>query len=65
MGVTARELEVLTLLADGLSNREIGERLYLSHRTVERHIANLTTKAGVERRSQLVAFAARAAAGSA
>jgi DNA-binding CsgD family transcriptional regulator len=65
MGVTARELEVLTLLADGLSNREIGERLYLSHRTVERHIANLTTKAGVERRSQLVAFAARAAADSA
>jgi DNA-binding CsgD family transcriptional regulator len=65
MGVTARELEVLTLLADGLSNREIGERLYLSHRTVERHIANLTTKAGVERRSQLVALAARAAAGSA
>jgi DNA-binding CsgD family transcriptional regulator len=65
VGVTARELEVLTLLADGLSNREIGERLYLSPRTVERHIANLTVKTGVERRAQLVAFAAKTAGGSA
>jgi DNA-binding CsgD family transcriptional regulator len=63
MGVTARELEVLTLLADGLSNREIGERLYLSPRTVERHIANLTAKTGVERRAQLVALAARTCGG--
>jgi DNA-binding CsgD family transcriptional regulator len=61
MGVTARELEVLTLLAEGLSNRDIGERLYLSPRTVERHIANLVAKTGVERRAQLVAFAARGA----
>jgi DNA-binding CsgD family transcriptional regulator len=61
MGVTAREMEVLTLLSEGLSNREIAARLYLSPRTVERHIANLTAKTGVERRSQLVAFAARAA----
>ncbi|MDP8931347.1 MAG: LuxR C-terminal-related transcriptional regulator, partial [Actinomycetota bacterium] len=59
LGVTAREAEVLTLLAEGLPNREIAERLYLSPRTVERHIANLTVKAGVQRRSQLIAFAAR------
>ena len=63
-GVTAREMEVLTLLADGLSNKEIAARLYLSPRTVERHIANLTTKTGVERRSQLVALAARTAGNS-
>jgi DNA-binding CsgD family transcriptional regulator len=63
-GVTARETEVLTLLADGLSNKEIAARLYLSPRTVERHIANLTTKTGVERRSQLVALAARTAGNS-
>jgi DNA-binding NarL/FixJ family response regulator len=62
LGVTARELEVLRLLAEGLSNREIGTHLFLSPRTVERHVANLVAKAGVERRSQLVAFAARAAA---
>jgi DNA-binding CsgD family transcriptional regulator len=62
IGVTARELEVLTLLADGLSNREISSRLYFSPRTVERHIANLTAKAGLRTRSELVAFAARSVA---
>ena len=59
LGVTAREAEVLTLLGEGLPNREIAERLYLSPRTVERHIANLTVKAGVRGRSELIAFAAR------
>ncbi len=59
MGVTSRELEVLRLVGEGLSNQVIGARLYLSPRTVERHIANLTVKVGVERRAQLVAFAAR------
>lgn len=61
MGITSREVEVLHLLAEGLSNQEIAVRLYLSPRTVERHIANLTVKVGVERRAQLVAFAARLA----
>jgi DNA-binding CsgD family transcriptional regulator len=59
LGITARELEVLRLLAQGLPNKEIGRRLYLSPRTVERHIANLTVKAELERRTELVAFAAR------
>jgi DNA-binding CsgD family transcriptional regulator len=61
-GVTAREFEVLTLLADGLSNKEISVRLYFSPRTVERHIANLTAKSGLRTRSELIAFAARATA---
>jgi DNA-binding CsgD family transcriptional regulator len=61
LGITTRESEVLRLLADGLSNKEIAARLYLSPRTVERHVANLAAKVGVERRSQLVAFAARTA----
>ena len=61
MGVTGREVEVLRLLADGLSNQEIAARLYLSPRTVERHVENLSVKTGVERRTQLVAFAARSA----
>jgi DNA-binding CsgD family transcriptional regulator len=60
LGVTAREAEVLTLLAQGSPNREIASRLYLSPRTVERHIANLTVKAGVRGRSELIAFAAKA-----
>ena len=63
LGVTGREVEVLRLLGEGRSNREIGERLYLSPRTVERHVANLTAKVGVERRSELVAFAARSLIG--
>ena len=61
LGITGRELEVLRLLADGLSNQDIAARLYLSPRTVERHVANISVKAGVERRAQLVAFAARSA----
>jgi len=58
-GITSRELEVLHLLALGLSNKEIASRLYLSPRTVERHLANITAKVGVAGRSGLVAFAAR------
>jgi DNA-binding NarL/FixJ family response regulator len=59
LGVTSREMDVLLLLAEGLSNREVGERLFLSPRTVERHVENLAGKVGVHGRSQLVAFAAR------
>lgn len=57
-GVTAREAEVLALLAEGRSTKELAARLYLSPKTVERHIANLAAKVGVEGRSELVAFAA-------
>lgn len=63
IGVTEREHEVLTLLAEGLPNKEIAARLYLSPRTVERHIANMTVKTGLRTRSELVAFAARNAGG--
>lgn len=59
LGVTRREAEVLNLLAEGLLNKQIAERLYLSPRTVERHIANMTTKANLHTRSELIAFAAR------
>jgi DNA-binding CsgD family transcriptional regulator/tetratricopeptide (TPR) repeat protein len=62
IGVTTREFEVLTLLADGLSNKEISIRLYFSPRTVERHVANLTVKSGLRTRSELIAFAARTVA---
>jgi DNA-binding CsgD family transcriptional regulator len=59
LGVTAREADVLRLVADGLTNREIGERLFLSPRTVEKHIERLLAKTGAANRSQLVARAAR------
>ena len=58
-GITPREFEVLALLADARSTKEIAARLYLSPKTVERHVANLVAKVGVAGRSELVAFAAR------
>ena len=45
-GLTAREAEVLTLLAAGLSNAEIGQRLYLSNATVKTHINRIFAKTG-------------------
>jgi class 3 adenylate cyclase/DNA-binding CsgD family transcriptional regulator len=59
MGITRRELDVLELLAEGRPTRDIAARLYLSPKTVERHVANLGTKAGVAGRAPLIAFAAR------
>jgi len=60
LGVSAREADVLELLADARSTRSIAETLHVSPKTVERHIANLATKLGVEGRTAVVAFAARA-----
>jgi DNA-binding NarL/FixJ family response regulator len=57
--LTARETEVLGLVAEGLSDREIGARLFISHRTVERHVSNLLAKLAAARRSELVATAHR------
>jgi len=48
-GITVREAEIMDLLTERLSNREIAERLYLSPRTVEKHVASLLAKLGVER----------------
>jgi DNA-binding CsgD family transcriptional regulator len=57
--LTRREVEVLGLLAQGLSNKEIAGVLWLSDRTVERHITSLYRKIGVARRSEATAFALR------
>jgi DNA-binding NarL/FixJ family response regulator len=56
-GVTSREAQVLDLLADRLSNREIAGRLFLSPRTVEKHVAALLAKLGCEDRSSLARLA--------
>ena len=56
-GVTAREAEILDLLADRLSNREIAELLFLSPRTVEKHVAALLAKLGGEDRGGLARLA--------
>jgi DNA-binding CsgD family transcriptional regulator len=52
-GVTAREAEVLRLVGERLSNREIAERLYLSPRTVEKHVERLLQKTGTSTRVEL------------
>jgi DNA-binding NarL/FixJ family response regulator len=56
-GLTAREAEVLTLLASGLSNPEIAQRLYLSHATVKTHINRIFAKTGARDRAQAVRYA--------
>lgn len=57
-GVTAREVEVLDQLGAARSTKDIASTLFISPKTVERHVANLTAKLGVDGRSALVAFAA-------
>jgi len=57
LGVTEREADVLRLLAAGLSNREIAERMFLSPRTVEKHVASLLAKTGL-RRAQVAGYSA-------
>jgi DNA-binding NarL/FixJ family response regulator len=52
-GVTSREVDVLALIMEGLSNRLIGERLYLSPKTVEKHVEHLMDKLAVVSRSEL------------
>jgi DNA-binding CsgD family transcriptional regulator len=53
-GLTRREREVAELVADGLTNREIAERLYLSERTSQNHVQHILTKLNLPNRSQIV-----------
>ena len=57
--LTPRELEVLVLLGDGLTNAEIAERLFLSEKTVAHHVSAILRKLGVANRVQAVTEAAR------
>jgi DNA-binding NarL/FixJ family response regulator len=55
--LTPREVEVLTLIGEGLSNREIGERLVLGQATVKTHVNRIFAKTGVQSRAQAVRYA--------
>ena len=57
LGITDRQADVLRLLAQGLSNKEIAARLHLSPRTVEKHVESLLRKTAARSRTQLVALA--------
>jgi DNA-binding CsgD family transcriptional regulator len=59
LGITSREMDVFLLVARGFSNTEIAEKLYISPKTVETHIASLVAKTGQTGRRELVAHAAR------
>ena len=54
LGVTPRELEILELIAQGLSNREIAEKLFVSENTVKTHSSRVFDKLGAKRRTQAV-----------
>jgi ATP/maltotriose-dependent transcriptional regulator MalT len=58
-GLTGREVEVLELVAAGRTNRQIAEALFISEKTVARHVANIFTKLGVSSRAAATAFALR------
>ena len=56
-GLTTREVQVLALVAAGKSNRAIATELFLSEKTVERHLSNIFTKLGVGSRTAAAAYA--------
>jgi DNA-binding NarL/FixJ family response regulator len=57
--LTDREHEVLTLIAEGLTNRQIGERLHLAEKTVKNYVSGLLAKLGFERRTQAAVYGAQ------
>jgi len=59
VGLSPRETEIVRLVGDGLGNREIGDRLFLSPRTVEKHIEHVMNKLGVDSRAEIAAWHAR------
>ncbi|MFF0041566.1 response regulator [Streptomyces mirabilis] len=61
--LSPRERDVLALIGDGLTNREIGRKLYLSEKTVKNHISRLLAKLGVQRRVQAAVLASHIEAG--
>jgi len=57
--LSAQERRILELIGEGLTNRQIGERMHLAEKTVKNYVSSLLAKLGMERRTQAAAFAAR------
>jgi two-component system response regulator DevR len=60
-GLTGQERRILDLVAEGLTNRQIGERMYLAEKTVKNYVSNLLAKLGMSRRTEAAVYAARLA----
>ncbi len=60
-GLTEQERRILTLLADGKTNRQIAEELFLAEKTVKNYVSNLLSKMGMSRRTEAAVYAARLA----
>jgi len=58
-GLTEREQEVLRLIADGMNNREIAEKLFISEKTVKTHVSNILSKLHLDDRTQAAIYALR------
>ena len=58
-GLTPRELEIIDLIADGCTNRQIGGHLFLAEKTVKNYVTSLLMKLGMERRTQAAVFGSR------
>jgi DNA-binding NarL/FixJ family response regulator len=58
-GLSEQERRILELIGEGLTNRQIGERMFLAEKTVKNYVSNLLSKLGMERRTQAAAFVAR------
>jgi DNA-binding NarL/FixJ family response regulator len=63
LGITPRELEVLLLIADGRTNRQIADALFITEKTAGHHVSNLLGKLGVANRLEAAALAHRAGVG--
>ncbi len=57
--LTEQELKLLALIAEGLTNRQIGERMFLAEKTVKNYVSSILAKLGVERRTQAAVLAAK------
>ena len=59
--LTSQERKILALIADGLTNRQIGEQMFLAEKTVKNYVSNLLAKMGMSRRTEAAVYAARQA----
>lgn len=64
-GLSEQERKILELIGEGLTNRQIGERMFLAEKTVKNYVSNLLAKLGMERRTQAAVFAAEVRQGEA